>query len=176
MNGLTVKQERFCLEYLRTGNASKAYRIAYDASKMKETTINKRASELLANRDIAGRLKEANEKAATMAVLDASEIMAEIRRIALSDIGGLMHDDGRVKLPNELDPATRAAVASFKIDEYGRIEYKFWDKNSALDRAAKILGLFERDNQQKAGGILADLPRELVQLMVERLRVLRAAG
>jgi len=41
-------------------------------------------------------------------------------------------------------------VASFKIDEYGRIEYKFWDKNSALDKAAKILGLYELDNKQKS--------------------------
>jgi hypothetical protein len=63
------------------------------------------------------------------------------------------------------------AIKSFKIDEYGRIEYQFWDKNAALEKAAKILGLFEKDNHQK-GGILAGLPRELVQQMVERLRAL----
>jgi hypothetical protein len=39
MNGMTkklnVKQSDFCLCYLLTGNASQAYRIAYNAEKMK---------------------------------------------------------------------------------------------------------------------------------------------
>ena len=86
---------------------------------------------------------------AKLAELEAAEIAQEIKRLALSDIAGIMHADGRVKLPHELDPATRAAVASFKIDEFGRIEYKFWDKNASLDRAAKILGLFKEDNSQQ---------------------------
>ena len=40
-------------------------------------------------------------------------------------------------------------MASFEIDEYGRIRYKFWDKNVALINAAKILGLFAADNKQQ---------------------------
>jgi len=43
-------------------------------------------------------------------------------------------------------------VASFKIDEYGRIEYKFWPKNAAIDMAMKHLGLFKEDNKQKGSG------------------------
>jgi phage terminase small subunit len=56
--GLTAKQEGFCLAYLETGNASEAYRRAYDAENMKPETVNKRASELLDNGVIAGRLAE----------------------------------------------------------------------------------------------------------------------
>lgn len=56
--GLTAKQEGFCLAYLETGNASEAYRRAYDAENMKPETVNKRASELLDNGAIAGRLAE----------------------------------------------------------------------------------------------------------------------
>jgi len=44
---LTPKQETFCLEYLKTGNASEAYRIAYDAKDMKPATINRRAKDLI---------------------------------------------------------------------------------------------------------------------------------
>jgi hypothetical protein len=73
--------------------------------------------------------------------------------VALSDIGGIMGEGGKILLPNELDAATRAAVASFEIDEYGRVKYKFWDKNTALTNAAKIKGLFEVDNKQQAATV-----------------------
>ncbi len=54
---LTPKQERFVLEYGRCGGeASKAYRIAYDAQGMKPETVHKRASELLQHGEVAGRL------------------------------------------------------------------------------------------------------------------------
>jgi len=128
----------------------KPYRAAYKASKMKPETVNDTASKLMANPEITQRVRQLQAAAADRAELEASQVLREIKRVALSDIAGIMHDDGRVKLPHELDPATRAAVASFKIDEYGRIEYKFWDKNSALDKAGKILGLYELDNKQKS--------------------------
>lgn len=37
---LTPKQETFCLAYIETGNASEAYRQAYDAENMKPDTVN----------------------------------------------------------------------------------------------------------------------------------------
>ena len=58
MNKLTVKQEKFANKYLECGNASEAYRYAYDCSKMNEETVWKRAWELLKNGDVTGRVKE----------------------------------------------------------------------------------------------------------------------
>lgn len=55
---MTPKQEAFCLAYVETGNASEAYRRAYSAAKMKAATVNKRASELLADGEVAGRVAE----------------------------------------------------------------------------------------------------------------------
>lgn len=55
---LTPKQENFCLAYIETGNASEAYRRAYDAEKMKPETINRSAKELLDNPKISTRLDE----------------------------------------------------------------------------------------------------------------------
>lgn len=147
---MTPQQERFALEVATGKSQADAYRAAYRTCNMKIDTIYESASRLMADQRIATRVADIQRAAADRAELDASELMREIKRVALSDIGGIMHVDGRVKLPHELDPSTRAAVASFKIDEYGRIEYKFWDKNSALDKAAKILGLYELDNKQKS--------------------------
>ena len=46
---LTPKQEKFCQLYIELGNASEAYRQAYNASKMKPETIKRKAKELLEN-------------------------------------------------------------------------------------------------------------------------------
>jgi phage terminase small subunit len=44
---MTVKQEKFCIEYIKSGNATEAYKKAFNAENMKPTTINKKAYELL---------------------------------------------------------------------------------------------------------------------------------
>jgi phage terminase small subunit len=53
---LTLKQERFCLVYMETGNATEAYRQAYDVSGMKPASINRKAKEMLDNGNISARL------------------------------------------------------------------------------------------------------------------------
>lgn len=58
MSKLTPKQEAFCLAYIETGNASEAYRQAYDCSKMSNEAINVEATKLLNNPKIALRVDE----------------------------------------------------------------------------------------------------------------------
>ena len=58
MAGLTPKQENFVIAYLETGNASEAYRRSYDASKMKEATINRNAKAMTDDSKIAARIAE----------------------------------------------------------------------------------------------------------------------
>ena len=55
---MTPKQEAFCLIYRETGNASEAYRQAYDAENMKPQTINRNAKALLDSDKISTRLRE----------------------------------------------------------------------------------------------------------------------
>ena len=89
--------------------------------------------------------------------LNTERLFQEIARLALSDPRRIMHPDGRIKMPHELDDDTAAAIASFEVSIDGGIKYKFWDKNSAQERAAKIVGAFERDNEQKNGDAAAFL-------------------
>lgn len=58
---LTAKQEMFCLAYIETNNASEAYRRAYDSSKMKPESVNRKAAELMYNGKIRARLAELRE-------------------------------------------------------------------------------------------------------------------
>lgn len=58
---MTPKQEAFCLAYIETGNASEAYRRAYNAESMKPETVNRKAKDLLDNGKITARLAELRE-------------------------------------------------------------------------------------------------------------------
>lgn len=148
---LTPQQEKFAQGVASGLTQSAAYRLAYPKSKAwKDTSVNVNASKMLADTNIRQRVAALAQKVEEAFTVDTAKLLREASRLAHSDIANIMHPDGRVKLPHELDPETRAAVASFKIDEYGRIEYKFWDKNSAQDRLFKHKGLFEQDNKQKA--------------------------
>ncbi len=60
---LTPKQENFCLAYLETGNASEAYRRAYDAENMKPESIHRKAFGLLNRGKIGARLDELRQPA-----------------------------------------------------------------------------------------------------------------
>lgn len=81
MTKLTPKQEAFCLAYLKTGNASEAYRQAYDVADMTERTIQKRAGELLKNGAVTGRLTGLQEKNEVKALLSFEEHMEELKSL-----------------------------------------------------------------------------------------------
>lgn len=85
--GLTPKQENFCLAYLETGNASAAYRQAYDASKMKVDSIRVAANELLANPKVTLRLEELRKPVIERHNITIDDLIAELdenRKAALS--------------------------------------------------------------------------------------------
>lgn len=161
---LTHRQEHFIKEVACGKTQSEAYLIAYPVSKSwKPASVHESASRLMANVKVVSRLRELLRDAADVAKLEVAAALRQIRDIACSDVGKLVDLDGRVKLPHELDEATRAAVKTFKIDEYGRIEYQFWDKNAALDKACRILGLYREEGLQKPAPVYTRI--ELVAMV-----------
>ena len=85
MAELTLKQEHFVKAYIETGNAAEAYRIAYDADKMKAETIHRKASELMNNGKIRARLNELqteHKERHNMTVDDLIKELDEAREIA----------------------------------------------------------------------------------------------
>lgn len=84
---LTPKQENFCLAYLETGNASEAYRRAYDAGGMSAAAINVKASELLASGKISVRLDELREPIRKRHAITVDDLLAELeeaRQLAMN--------------------------------------------------------------------------------------------
>ena len=79
LNGLTLKQNRFCREFMANdGNATAAYRHAYNTENMAEATINSEASRLLANPSIAARIEELEIEAAAMAETTPEALIAKL--------------------------------------------------------------------------------------------------
>lgn len=166
---LTPKQERFAVEYFKTGNASEAYRRAYDAEDMAPATINVRASELLNSSKVAVRLKQFRDEAAAGALMTKTDVLIEAMRLARFDIRRL-YDDGGAPIPiHKLDADTAAAVQAVDIAEifehkdgirkfvgYTK-KYKVADKNAALEKLFKHFGLYEKDNDQKGNAVKAFL-------------------
>ena len=70
----SVRQEKFCLEYAKSGNATEAYKLAgYTAS---DEAARRNASRLLTNADVQARLQELQQETAIPAIADAQEIQS----------------------------------------------------------------------------------------------------
>lgn len=58
MSDLTPKQEAFAQAFVELGNASEAYRLAYDAENMKPESVHRTAKEVYDNPKVASRIAE----------------------------------------------------------------------------------------------------------------------
>jgi len=166
---LTLKQESFCRFYLETGNASEAYRRAYDASGMQDTTIHVKASELLANGKVAVRVAELLAELAERHNITADRIVVELAKIGFANMADYItigpDGDAQVDL-RELTRKQAAAIGEVTVDErrYGKgddengytarkTRFKLLDKRGALVDLGRHLGLFKEIHEHtgKAG-------------------------
>jgi phage terminase small subunit len=76
-------------------------------------------------------------------------MLREIARVAYADPRRLFRADGTLVPIVELDEDAAGMIAAIEVDEDGRTtRVRMWDKNQALEKALKYLGLYERDNAQ----------------------------
>lgn len=64
---LTQKQEAFATKYVECGDASEAYRFAYNAGNMTAKSVNESASRVLKNIKVSARVEELTEAAKKIA-------------------------------------------------------------------------------------------------------------
>ena len=84
---LTIKQERFCMVYVETGNASEAYRQAYNAENMSNEAIGVEACRLLDHPSVALKVKELKSghiKRHELTIDDLVKQLEEARQVALT--------------------------------------------------------------------------------------------
>lgn len=148
---LTAKQERFVGEYLLDLNATQAaIRSGYS-----ENGAEVQGHRLLSNAKIAAAVAVAQAKRAEATEVTANRVLKELSRIGMSDVRKLFTEDGQLRSIHDLDDDTAAALAAVEVvtrripgsgDDQAEVEYvhkmKFWDKNSALEKIGKHLGMF----------------------------------
>lgn len=76
---MTPKQDRFCSEIASGKSQADAYRTAFDAENMKDATVYKRASELMANGEITGRVEELRKPVVERAQLTLEKHLADLQ-------------------------------------------------------------------------------------------------
>lgn len=154
---LTGKQESFCQAIVKGKSQADAYRAAYNTKKMKAESVQNSAYKLSKNGEVRARIAELASKAAGKAELSIDRTLREIARLAYSDPRKFYDSEGNLRPIHELDDDTAACISSVEVDEI-KMEHavightkkvKQWDKNSALEKAMKFHGLYEKDNAQQ---------------------------
>ena len=85
---LTQKQENFCAEFIKCGNAAEAYRRSYNAKKMQDVSVWNASSRLMADSKIAERIQELRDAAAKEAQVTLEghlNKLAELRDMAVEE-------------------------------------------------------------------------------------------
>lgn len=145
--------DAFIAVYLETNHLGRAATAA--GSRNKNASLA--GKKILARPDVAARIKAFREVAAEKVQMTADRVIGEVARIAFADIRAYFNDDGTPKALSELDDDAAAVlvgldVSETKIGEVSMIlikKYKLADKNSALDKAMRHLGLYKEDNKQQ---------------------------
>lgn len=138
---LTEKQEKFCQSYIDTdGNASEAYRMAYDTSNMKPESVWTNASQLLSNTKVALRIDEIRAERAEDTRIERTRVERVLMDIVTADPNDLYIIDsktGKIKMrtPGQLPKKIRNALKKIKNNR-GVVEYELHGKIEA----ARLLG------------------------------------
>lgn len=86
--GLTIKQEKFCMMYVETGNASEAYRQAYNAENMTQNAVAVEACRILDSPNISLRIKELKSGHTKRHEITIDDLVAELEEARACALNG----------------------------------------------------------------------------------------
>jgi phage terminase small subunit len=137
---LTQKQEAFALAYVETGNASEAYRRAYDAQNMQPESIWVEACRTLGDPNVGLRVSELQAAAAERTLVTIETITKE-----------LMEDREFARLNGQAAAAISATMGKAKVN--GLITDKVaGDKDNPIQHVHKIERQIIRANTSDTNG------------------------
>lgn len=179
---LTEKQERFCQEYLIDLNATQA---AIRAGYSKETAAAI-GYENLIKPHIQEYISKLQKQRSERTQVTADQVVTELARVGFANIQDFIYDDNTVRDLSQIDRGKAAAVSAVKKIkklipvkngdpiEIETVEFKTHDKIAALINLGRHIGMFEKDNSQKA--LVALHPDLSKCTMDELLTILKAAN
>jgi len=123
---------------------------------MKPESINRKAYELFEGVNIRSRVEELQKEIAWRNELSIDSIIQELKRIILFNPKDLFNEEGNLKNVSDLPNEVAAAISSIDVTEIysgGNLKranrIKFYNKLDALEKLAKHLGFYEKDNKQQ---------------------------
>lgn len=152
---LTIKQEKFCNKYLECGNASEAYRFAYECSGMKDETINERSSRLLKEYKVSTRVEQLQAQLAEKELITKEELIrlnvsiinADVLDFVEADMVDMQTEYGVRQVASisfqdlkSLPPEKRRLIQSIKIGRSGSPVVELMDKSKAIETINRMLG------------------------------------
>lgn len=168
---LTNKQQLFISEYCIDCNASRA---ALAAGYAKETAAHT-GWENLQKPQIAVEIRNKLLEMASRAEITAGAVLRELALLAFADMGqyNTIDEDGNVRMDfREMGPDGMRAVKKIKqeVQFVGdanekmpilKTEFELYDKQAALDKLMRYMGLYAADNERKVTGQLNVEVREM---------------
>lgn len=153
---LTPKQSAFVAEYLKDLNATQAaIRAGYS-----EATAGAIGAENLTKPEIRRAVDEALQRRAERVEVKADDVLRELLRLAMVDVGEAFDEHGQLKALKDMTPDVRRAIAAIEVEdrEDGRVrKVRFWDKKGALELLGKHLKLFTEKIEHSADSSFADM-------------------
>lgn len=163
---LTVKQENFCQEYIFCGNKTEAFKIAYDTSTMKESTLGWRAHTLSVEPKISTRIAELKAEIQERNKITIDELVQDLAKMVRFDPADMYDELGDLKNIHNMPKPVRQMMAGIDITSLFEKEgkkkihvgylkkIKLIDKLGAIEKLMKHLGGYEKDNKQKKSEVV----------------------
>ena len=164
---LTIKQQRFCEEYLATENLNATEAVINAGYQVKSrSNAEKIGCRLLKSPVVIEHINELMKERSQRTQITADRVLEEIAKVAFVNIADFVDDEGRMLPPGNIDRKNMATVQEITErvtgnDELPIVErkYKLNDKMNALEKLGKHLKLFtdKVETEVTHKGNLADL-------------------
>ena len=149
---LTAMQKHFVQRYFIHGNASRAY-VEAGFSAQNKNTVHISANKLKNTPAVQWYIKQLNERTENDTLILKNKVIEEISKLAFSNIKDVVTVDRELLKVRDLNEIDGREIQSISCDPrlYGtKVKVNMYNKLDALEKLCKHLGLYEKDNEQKA--------------------------
>lgn len=170
---MTPKQEQFARLYVETGNASEAYRQAYNADNMKPETVTNEAYKLLQDPDISAMVDDLKAEARQRHAVTVGDLLQELEQARAAALAaptpqssaavsatmgkakmlGLLVDKAEIKAEAEISTKQEEYTPPLTGDEVQQVIKAFFNKPYSEITLEDIIGTVG-ENTERIGYVI----------------------
>ena len=150
---INEKRKRFCEEYIKDLNGKEAaIRAGYS-----ERTAKQEAYKLLNIDEVSDYVAKLQSKVAKRNEITIDELIQDLLEMNNVNIADLYDKKGKMKNISDLPRNLTKCIQEIQITRAGT-KYKFYSRLEVLEKLAKHLGFYEKDNRQSKPEIKLEFP------------------